>query len=477
MVSPGFLLEGRYRLDSRIAAGGMGEVWRGTDLVLGREVAVKLLLPEYAWEAEGATRFRAEARHAGTLSHPNIAQVFDYSDGGAPDGEDAGRPYLVMELVDGPSLAALLASRPVGPAFALGVTAQVGAGLAAAHAAGLVHRDIKAGNLLISKAGLVKITDFGIAHAPGSTPVTRTGEVLGTADYLAPERAAGAPAGPPADLYALGVVAYECLTGQRPFSGEPLAVALAHRERPLPPLPPDVPAGIAALVADLTAKDPAARPASAAEVAARAEQLRADLGGAGPSRPGLPVLGAAIVSAEPYAGQPAAAAPLVAQAAQHQDATGPLAGLPPVTGGGPAEEPDAARRRGLAGWIGPRTRASLAGAAVVLAGLAGLAAWILSGHQGHAPPAHISARTHPAARPDTHSSSPPGGNADAGTAPAAPVNQPASKTPAPSPSHTPARTRTQPPAQTPAPPPTRSSSPPPASTPTPTGPTPRPGNP
>ena len=268
---PGRLLEGRYRLGDRIATGGMGEVWRARDLVLDRPVAVKMLRPGYA-DREGLARFRAEARHAGSLSHPGIARVYDYREADPPCP-----PYLVMELVDGSSLARLLEDGPVGPARTMSLIAQAARALQAAHAAGLVHRDIKPGNLLVSRSGQVKITDFGIARAAGSAALTRPGVLLGTPAYLAPERAAGASAGPAADLYALGIVAYQCLTGRLPFHGEPLAVALAHQEQPLPPLLPSVPAEAAALVADLTAKDPAARPASAGEVAERAEHVRAAL--------------------------------------------------------------------------------------------------------------------------------------------------------------------------------------------------------
>lgn len=268
-VSTGSLLGSRYRLDDRVGAGGMGEVWRATDLVLDRLVAVKLLHPGYAQDEDDLTRFRAEARHAGSLSHPGIAQVYDYGEADPPYP-----PYLVMELVDGPSLASLLDEGPADPARTMGLVAQAARALQAAHLAGLVHRDIKPDNLLLSRSGQLKITDFGIAHAAGAAPLTRPGTLIGTPAYLAPERAAGEPATPAADLYALGIVAFECLTGEPPFTGEPLAVALAHQVRPLPSLPPSVPVEVAELVADLTAKDPRARPASAAEVAGRAEQLR-----------------------------------------------------------------------------------------------------------------------------------------------------------------------------------------------------------
>jgi eukaryotic-like serine/threonine-protein kinase len=266
------LLAGRYRLESQIAAGGVGEVWRAEDTVLTRPVAVKLLRAEFAGHAEMQERFRAEARHAGALSHPAIARVYDYCE---PTLEHPA--FLVMELVDGPSLAAVLADGPLGAAQAMDVVAQVASGLQTAHAAALVHRDIKPANLLLAADGQVKITDFGIAHVAGSVPVTRTGTVMGTPAYLAPERVSGASATPASDLYSLGVVAYECLAGAQPFTGKPLEVAAAHRDLPLPPFPHAVPAEAAQLVAELTAKNPAARPASAQEVAARAARLREDM--------------------------------------------------------------------------------------------------------------------------------------------------------------------------------------------------------
>ncbi len=285
MTPPGLLLGGRYQLDSRIAVGGMGEVWRATDLVLGRAVAVKLLRSGCAGSEQDHARFRAEARHAGSLSHPGIARVYDYREADPPHPA-----YLVMELVDGSSLDRLLDEGPLDPARTMGLIAQAAAALQAAHSAGLVHRDIKPGNLLVGPDGDVKITDFGIAYAAGSASVTSPGALIGTPAYLAPERAAGAPATPAADLYALGIVAYQCLTGGLPFDGEPLAVALAHLEQPVPPLPPDVPADVAALVAGLTAADPLARPASAGEVAERAERLRDALTGTAARPPRLPVL-------------------------------------------------------------------------------------------------------------------------------------------------------------------------------------------
>jgi hypothetical protein len=267
------VLAARYRLDHLIASGGMGDVWRAVDLVLDRPVAVKLLRAEYAQDAETVARFRAEARHAANLSHPSIAQVYDFAE--AMQGRPA---FLVMELISGPPLTQVLAHGPLPTAQVLDVIAQVAGGLEAAHAAGVVHRDIKPGNLLVDRSGMVKITDFGIAYALGSAPLTRTGAVIGTPAYLAPERINGQPAGPPSDLYSLGMVAYECLTGSLPFTGTAVEIALAHERQTLPPLPAAVPREVGELIAQLTARDPARRPASAGVVAARARALRDAMG-------------------------------------------------------------------------------------------------------------------------------------------------------------------------------------------------------
>ena len=265
MVLGGRLLAGRYRLDEPIGTGWFSEVWRATDAALSRPVAVKLLHPAYAQQPGALARFRAGARHAAALWHENITHIYDYD-----EPAEGPQPYLVMELVDGPCLAGVLAGGPLDAARTMDVVAQAAAGLQAAHATGLVHRDIRPGNLLLASSGTVKITDWGIAQAIGSVPGTVTGIVTGTAEYLAPERIAGDRAAPASDLYALGVVAYECLAGAPPFVGEPPDVACAHRDHPVPPLPGSVPADVSALVMQLVAKDPARRPGSAAEVAQRA---------------------------------------------------------------------------------------------------------------------------------------------------------------------------------------------------------------
>jgi len=383
-----------------VARGGVGEIWRATDLVLGRPVAVKLLRTEYAQHPEVLARFRAEARHAGSVSHPGIAQVYDYGEDGA-----AASPYLVMELVDGPSLARVLAAGPLTPADAMDVLAQAAAGLQAAHAAGLVHRDVKPGNLLVGPSGQVKITDFGIAHAAWSAPITQTGALVGTPAYLAPERIMGGPATPASDLYSLGVVGYQCLTGAVPFEGMPHEVTAAHRHRTLPPLPPAVPAGAAELVLDLTAKDPAVRPASAGEVAARAGRLREALAGrptadALVSEPGG-ALPARTVGAEPVplAGDPAIMAGPTPWAGMPVPAAEPTpgAGEPTPWAGEPLTLVDASapglaptHRRPQREGMPPGRRGMRSGRGVLLAVagvavVAGLAGWLLAGAFGAGP--------------------------------------------------------------------------------------------
>jgi eukaryotic-like serine/threonine-protein kinase len=281
-------LAGRYHLEELIAIGGMGEVWRARDQVLGRCVAVKLLRPEYLHDEVTLLRFRAEAQHAGLLNHPGIAQIYDYQDASLE-----WPAYLVMELVNGPSLAAVLTDGRLDPQRTADVLAQAAAALHAAHTAGVLHRDIKPGNLLLASDGRVKVTDFGIAQSSRTGHLTRTGALIGTTGYLAPERVSGRSATVVSDLYALGIVGYECLTGQPPFQGEPLQVALAHREQDLPGLPPwclSQPGGteLATLIADLTARDPGARPPSAAMVAARAGRIRDGRADARDGRAGSP---------------------------------------------------------------------------------------------------------------------------------------------------------------------------------------------
>jgi serine/threonine protein kinase len=207
----GRILNGRYQLTSLLGVGGMASVYLADDRVLQRQVAVKVLSPVYAQDPSFVERFRREARTAARLSHPNIVAVFD-------SGSDAEQHYLVMEYVPGQSLAELLARQGrLAPQRAAELAVEVCAALAAAHAQGLVHRDIKPGNVLVGPNGRVKVTDFGIAKAAVAATVTGSGMVLGTAAYLSPEQAQGGPVDARSDLYGLGCVLYELLTGTPPF--------------------------------------------------------------------------------------------------------------------------------------------------------------------------------------------------------------------------------------------------------------------
>ena len=262
------LYGGRYRLKSRIAIGGMGEVWQAHDEIILRDVAIKILKPEYMGDPGFLERFRTEARHAAMVDHEGIANVFDY-------GEDSGSAFLVMELVPGDSLAKILErDKKLDDQKVLDIVAQTARALHEAHLAGLVHRDVKPGNLLITPSGEVKITDFGIARVADQVSLTATGQVMGTVQYLAPEQATGKPATPSTDIYSLGIVAYEALKGSRPFTGETqMAIAMSQINDAPPPLPNEVSAEVAELVMSCLAKKPGGRPKTALELAERAEAL------------------------------------------------------------------------------------------------------------------------------------------------------------------------------------------------------------
>ena len=328
----------RYRLESRIATGGMGEVWRATDTVLGRTVAVKLLKTEYADNASFRSRFETEARHAASLHHPGVAAVYDFGEASSADGSGVHRPFLVMELVDGQPLSALLLpGQPLDPDVTRDLLAQAGDAIGAAHAAGIVHRDVKPANLLVTPDRRVKITDFGIARAAEGIALTETGQVMGTPQYLSPEQAEGKTATPASDVYSLGVVAFECLAGRRPFVAETaIATALMHLREPVPDLPSDVPADLAAVVRRSLAKSPAERfPDATAFAAALRDPATASTAVVAPTAGATQVLGGA--AAAGLAGAGAAAA---ASTPAPAPATGPVAPIGPATGAGTGPDGD-----------------------------------------------------------------------------------------------------------------------------------------
>jgi serine/threonine-protein kinase len=259
------LLNNRYTLEQKVGEGGMARVYRGRDARLNRTVAVKVLHPHYADDPAFLRRFQHEAQAAANLSHPAIVDVYDV-------GQDGDTHYIVMEYVDGRDLKSLInREAPLDIDRAVGIAEAVASGLEAAHRLGLIHRDIKPQNIMVSADGQVRITDFGIAKSHLSTALTETGVTFGTADYIAPEQAQGQPATPPSDIYALGVVLYEMLTGRLPFSGDnPVGVAMQHVSAPPPPLRRfngAVSPQLESLVLRALAKDPRERPQSAAEFA------------------------------------------------------------------------------------------------------------------------------------------------------------------------------------------------------------------
>ncbi|MBA3367641.1 MAG: serine/threonine protein kinase [Geodermatophilaceae bacterium] len=350
-LQTGVRLGDRYELVSRIAAGGMGEVWRAQDSTLQRTVAVKVLRSEYTGDATFLSRFRTEARNTAMLSHVNIAQVYDYGEAMA-EGEHVA--YLVMELVEGEPLSTVLAreARQVPPKV-LDILGQTAAGLGVAHRAGVVHRDVKPANLIVRPDRVVKITDFGISRAADHVPLTGTGMVIGTAQYLSPEQAMGRPVTPASDVYALGVVGYEALAGRRPFEGESsVSVALAHVNQQPAPLPADVPGPIRDLILRSMSKDPRQRfPdgaafAGAIHAVARGRSLPTH-GASGSSGPGMGTT-RAIRSGGPAAGAAVGAVGVGAAAG-----TAGAAGGKPPTARMPAVAPPRARPPGRAPSYAP----------------------------------------------------------------------------------------------------------------------------
>ncbi|MBS5918037.1 MAG: protein kinase [Varibaculum cambriense] len=270
----------RYLLLSRLAIGGMGEVWQTLDEKTGERLALKILRPELAGKKLFLSRLQIEAYNASRVHHPNLAEVH-------ASGEDAGLGWISMELVDGVSLTEILDQEHILETdFLLSVLYQTADALSAVHGAGIVHRDIKPGNIMVTPTGEVKLTDFGISKAPGQVNLTQAGMVMGTAQYLPPEQAMGQPATPAGDLYALGVIAYEALAGKRPFSGDkPVDIAFAHVNKPVPALPDSVAPSLRELVMELLEKEPQKRLASADALMQRLEEVQQALNSAGDSLP------------------------------------------------------------------------------------------------------------------------------------------------------------------------------------------------
>ncbi|MQY26988.1 protein kinase domain-containing protein [Nocardia aurantia] len=267
MLTNGAMIADRYRLHRLIATGGMGQVWEALDTRLDRRVAVKVLKAEFSADPTFRHRFRTEAKTTAQLNHPGIAGIYDYGETFDPSGGETA--YLVMELVQGEPLNAVLSRLGrLSVAQGLDMLEQTGRALEVAHAAGVVHRDVKPGNILVTPTGQVKITDFGIAKAVDASPVTKTGMVMGTAQYIAPEQATGEDATSASDVYSLGVVGYEALAGQRPFTGDgALTVAMKHVRDTPPPMPADLPANVRELIEITMTKDPSRRYRSGGEFA------------------------------------------------------------------------------------------------------------------------------------------------------------------------------------------------------------------
>jgi serine/threonine-protein kinase len=380
MIEPGTIVDGRYEVLQRVGSGGMADVYLASDQLLGRKVAVKVLHHRFAEDQEFVERFRREASSAAGLSHPNVVAVFDR-------GEWDGTYYIAMEYLPGRTLKAIVREHgPLEPAAAIDIVVQVLRAVRFAHRRGVIHRDLKPHNVILDEEGRAKVTDFGIARA-GASDMTLTGSIMGTAQYLSPEQAQGHAVSESSDLYAIGVVLYELLTGKVPFEGETaVTIALQHisREPPAPSaLNPAVPAALDAVVLRALRKDPAQRYQSAEELIAALEQVRgtlpqprdehalwatsaaAGLAGTALVQPGLSALRGnrapgATGSWRPTAGQLAAYSPGTGSHA------GTAGGADAQNGDGPAGQDGEARRRRVLIWVSVALAALAAAAVLVL---------------------------------------------------------------------------------------------------------------
>ncbi|MFF0489166.1 protein kinase [Nocardia sp. NPDC004068] len=444
MLNNGALIADRYRLHRLIATGGMGQVWEALDTRLDRRVAVKVLKAEFSADPTFRHRFRTEAKTTAQLNHPGIAGIYDY--GETFDAQGGETAYLVMELVQGEPLNAVLNRLGrLSVAQGLDMLEQTGRALEVAHAAGVVHRDVKPGNILVTPTGQVKITDFGIAKAVDASPVTKTGMVMGTAQYIAPEQATGEDATAASDVYSLGVVGYEALAGHRPFSGDgALTVAMKHVREAPPPMPADLPPNVRELIEITMTKDPSRRYRSGGEFADAVAAVRSGRRPPPPRGGGTPGTGAARVlppAVGPTAVLPrgeydryAAANPGATQAQR----VGPTSAM----SGGPRTVPPADDR---SGWTG--TQKALAGLGVGAVVLGGLAAWVLLSGK---PPESTPTVNKPTVVVTTTTTPPPSRTTTTYEEPTTEVAPPPVRTT----TEAPTATTTQPPSTTTPPPPT-----------------------
>jgi serine/threonine-protein kinase len=371
MFTNGAMIANRYRLQRLIATGGMGQVWAATDMRLDRRVAVKVLKAEFSTDPTFRLRFHTEAKTTALLNHPGIAAIFDYGETQDPQGAETA--YLVMELVQGEPLNAVLSRLGrLSLAQALDMLEQTGRALDVAHAAGVVHRDVKPGNILVTPTGVVKITDFGIAKAVDTSPVTKTGMVMGTAQYIAPEQALGEDATAASDVYSLGVVGYEALSGRRPFTGEgALTVAMKHVRDAPDPMPLDLPANVRELIEITMAKEPSQRYARGGEFADAVAAVRAGRRPPPPLGPGRAGATTAVVGSGPGAAR--VMPPAGGVSSSHASARGfgdPATGYTSARSGEMLATPE---HQGLS--TGQKVLASLGGGALVAAALT--AGWLL----------------------------------------------------------------------------------------------------